>query len=323
MDSTPARRWPASRPAWPAAPTSGWRRACAPASPAGSASTCWWCGWRPSCWPWPTGWAWSALQVAVAGRGRRHRGGARRQPACRRRPGELAVGVGCVTLGTLLLVRWAAPFFPDGLVWPAAIAGLGIGVALARAETATTAGGTWPPGSPATRWRSCGAAGWRVRIAAGTGLLVLGLGTFLATNGPSGSGCHRHVGAGHGAGRGAHPGPWLYRLVRQRWATSGGSASAARSGRWSPTTRPCADPGPDPAPRRQPGRGPQPGPPPGAQLRAWLYDDRRPAGSDGDPTTLAAALDRLADEVEADHGGTAVEVVTVGDCPLDPGGRPS
>jgi signal transduction histidine kinase len=55
------------------------------------------------------------------------------------------------------------------------------------------------------------------------------------------------------------------------------------------------------------------------ELRAWLYDDRRPAGDDGAPATLAGALDRLADEVEADHHGIEVDVVVVGDCPLDPG----
>ena len=134
------------------------------------------------------------------------------EPAASRPAGggraRLAVGVGCVTLGTLLLVRWAAPFFPDGLVWPAAIAGLGIGVALARAGDGDH---RWRdlaarlPGNPVEVLRGGGVA-W-VRIAAGTGLLVLGLGTFLATNGAfRGPGCHRHVGAGHGAGRGAHPG---------------------------------------------------------------------------------------------------------------------
>ena len=58
------------------------------------------------------------------------------------------------------------------------------------------------------------------------------------------------------------------------------------------------------------------------ELRAWLYDDRHRAdgGPDGDaPGTLALALDRLTDEVEADHPAVEVAVVLVGDCPLDPG----
>jgi len=50
------------------------------------------------------------------------------------------------------------------------------------------------------------------------------------------------------------------------------------------------------------------------ELRAWLLD--RPPARAGQ--SLAGALDTVAAEVESAHGGT-VEVVTVGDCPLDPG----
>jgi signal transduction histidine kinase len=53
------------------------------------------------------------------------------------------------------------------------------------------------------------------------------------------------------------------------------------------------------------------------ELRAWLYDERRRADESGAPSTLSAALDALADEVEADHRGVEVAVVVVGDCPLD------
>jgi signal transduction histidine kinase len=48
------------------------------------------------------------------------------------------------------------------------------------------------------------------------------------------------------------------------------------------------------------------------ELRAWL-NGARPPGAGG---TLAAELERAAAEVEDAHG-VAVEVVTVGDCPLD------
>jgi signal transduction histidine kinase len=50
------------------------------------------------------------------------------------------------------------------------------------------------------------------------------------------------------------------------------------------------------------------------ELRAWL-NGGRPLGERG---TLAAALELAAAEVEEDHG-VAVDVVTVGDCPLDAG----
>lgn len=51
------------------------------------------------------------------------------------------------------------------------------------------------------------------------------------------------------------------------------------------------------------------------ELRAWLY---RPEGEaeDDDPSTLAEAVRRIAAEVEDAHG-VPVEVVCVGDCPLD------
>jgi len=47
------------------------------------------------------------------------------------------------------------------------------------------------------------------------------------------------------------------------------------------------------------------------ELRGWLYDGQSPATA-----TLGTALAAAAEEVEARHGVT-VEVVTVGDCPLD------
>ncbi len=50
------------------------------------------------------------------------------------------------------------------------------------------------------------------------------------------------------------------------------------------------------------------------ELRAWL-NGGRPLGERG---TLAAALELAAAEVEDDHG-VAIDVVTVGDCPLDAG----
>src|SRR5690606_38380560 len=50
----------------------------------------------------------------------------------RRRNAELALAVGCITVGVLVLVRWSVPYFPDGLVWPAVIAAVGIGMVLTR-----------------------------------------------------------------------------------------------------------------------------------------------------------------------------------------------
>ena len=56
------------------------------------------------------------------------------------------------------------------------------------------------------------------------------------------------------------------------------------------------------------------------ELRSWLFEGR-PTGTIGDEaTTLAQAVSVLQHRVEADHGIT-VQVVVVGDCPLDEGLR--
>ena len=51
------------------------------------------------------------------------------------------------------------------------------------------------------------------------------------------------------------------------------------------------------------------------ELRSWLFDGRAP-GSMAADTTFAAGVRHIQSEVEAQHGVT-VEVVTVGDCPID------
>ena len=53
------------------------------------------------------------------------------------------------------------------------------------------------------------------------------------------------------------------------------------------------------------------------ELRAWLYKpEGRGKEEDEEPTTLAEAVRKAAAEVE-DHHGVPIEVVVVGDCPLD------
>jgi signal transduction histidine kinase len=52
------------------------------------------------------------------------------------------------------------------------------------------------------------------------------------------------------------------------------------------------------------------------ELRAWLFEDRLPGTVGGDATQLAEGVGLLQRQVEADHG-IAVQVVMVGDCPLD------
>jgi signal transduction histidine kinase len=52
------------------------------------------------------------------------------------------------------------------------------------------------------------------------------------------------------------------------------------------------------------------------ELRAWLFEGRPPGAIGEDATTLAEGVGLLQRQVEADHG-IAVQVVMVGDCPLD------
>ena len=52
------------------------------------------------------------------------------------------------------------------------------------------------------------------------------------------------------------------------------------------------------------------------ELRAWLFEGQVPGAIGQGATTLVAGVQMIGTEVEADHGIT-VDVVTVGDCPLD------
>jgi len=52
------------------------------------------------------------------------------------------------------------------------------------------------------------------------------------------------------------------------------------------------------------------------ELRSWLFDGRSPGSLDGLATTLGDGVRRIQQDVESQHGIT-VEVVIVGDCPLD------
>jgi signal transduction histidine kinase len=56
------------------------------------------------------------------------------------------------------------------------------------------------------------------------------------------------------------------------------------------------------------------------ELRSWLFDGRPPGTIGDEATTLAQGIDLLQRQVETDHGVT-VQVVVVGDCPLDEGTR--
>lgn len=241
-----------------------------------------------------------------------------------RRSAELALAVGCITVGMLVLVRWTAPFFPDFIVWPAAIAAVGIGLVLVRAGDGDTA--RWRevagrlPGNPVEALRG----GWWLwlRIVIGTNLAMLGIASFLATNDAfSAVGQLGIAVLATALGVALVFGPWIARLVRQlgderrdRIRSDERADMAAHLHDSVLQTLALIQRHADaPQDARSLARRQE------RELRAWLYDDRRRADADGAPLTLAVALDGVTDEVETDHRGVEVDVVLVGDCPLDPG----
>jgi phage shock protein PspC (stress-responsive transcriptional regulator)/signal transduction histidine kinase len=237
-----------------------------------------------------------------------------------KRSSELALAVGCITLGALLLVRWVTPFFPDHIVWPAVVAATGIGLVLARAGDSDRArwreAATRLPGNPVEALRG----GWMVwvRVLVGAGLLIAGIGFFLASN--EALGAVGNVGIAVLAtilGGALLFSPWVARLVRQlreerreRIRNEERADMAAHLHDSVLQTLALIQRHADaPQQARTLARRQE------RELRAWLYDGRRSSGEDASGT-LATALDGVADGVEADHG-VAVDVVVVGDCPLN------
>jgi phage shock protein PspC (stress-responsive transcriptional regulator)/signal transduction histidine kinase len=236
-----------------------------------------------------------------------------------KRGSQLALAVGCITLGSLLLVRWIAPFFPDQIVWPAVVAAIGIGLVLARAGDSDRArwreAMTRLPANPVEALRG----GWMVwvRVLVGAGLLIAGIGSFLASTdtlaavGSVGIAVLATV-----LGGALLFSPWVARLVRQlrqerreRIRNEERADMAAHLHDSVLQTLALIQRHADaPQQARSLARRQE------RELRAWLYDGRS-SGEDA-PGTLATALDGVADEVEADHG-VAIDVVVVGDCPLD------
>ena len=230
---------------------------------------------------------------------------------------ERALALGCFTLGALILVKWASPVFPDHVVWPATCAAMGVGVVWSRAGQ-----------DDRTRWREAvgrlpgdpfavlvGRGLW-VRLLAGGALLITGLVWFFATN-PTFEGLSQ-LGLGMLAtatGIAVLLGPWIAGLVgslrkerSERIRTEERADMAAHLHDSVLQTLALIQRHADsPQQSRTLARRQE------RELRAWLFDARNP---DGAPTSLAAALDRLSDDIEADHD-VNVDVVAVGDHQLD------
>jgi signal transduction histidine kinase len=221
---------------------------------------------------------------------------------------ERLAGLALVTLGVLVVVRSAAPSFPDALVWPLALIGAGVLVAVAHARRDGIARGSDLLTAEASRLVLA-------RILAGLGLAGAGAAALITLNLDLQSiGTTLVSAVVILVGVGLVVAPWAYRVVselaaeRQERVRAQERAALAthlhdsvlqtlaliqRNAGDAATTARLA--------RRQE-----------RELRAWLYGGDAPAPG----ASLRAALEAQAADVEDAHG-VAVEVVVVGDAPVD------
>ena len=219
-------------------------------------------------------------------------------PTPARTTARRAVGMALIVVGTVLLVRHLGVALPDTVIWPALCVAFGLGVVAWRAQ---------PEASLDRR-----AA---VRIAAGTILLALGIGAIAATNLSLATVRDGLLSGGLVVGGLALIlGPWVAVLARdrrderQRRIRADERADMAAHLHDSVLqTLALVQRSDDPARMAALARRQE------RELRGWLYG----GGSEPNPDTVRAAVERVAGVVEDRHG-VVMDVVTVGDAPLDP-----
>jgi signal transduction histidine kinase len=215
-----------------------------------------------------------------------------------------AAGFGLVVLGVLLVLRTSGPGFVDAVVWPVALLGVGLAV-------------TWQQVGrrPAARGRGEGREGGEVlRVVAGVVVATAGIGLLLGANLPA-----RDVLTGAVAaavvigGLLLVFGPWWWRLAsdlaeerRERIrAAERAEVAAHLHDSVLQTLALIQRRSDDGAEVARLARGQE------RELRSWLYGRAdRPVGG------LRDAVESVAAEVE-DRFGARIEVVVVGDRPLD------
>ena len=224
------------------------------------------------------------------------------EPADAARPARAAarraVGMGLIVVGTVLLVRHLGVALPDAVIWPALCVAFGLGIVVWRAQ----------PGAGLDR----GAA---ARISAGTILLALGIGVTAATNLSLSAVRDGLLSGGLVVGGLALIlGPWVAVLVRdrreerqRRIRADERSEMAAHLHDSVLQTLALVQRSDDPARMAALARRQE------RELRGWLYG----GASEPDPTTVRAAVEHLAGVIEDRHG-VVMDVVAVGDAPLDP-----
>jgi len=218
-------------------------------------------------------------------------------PSPTRTTARRAVGMALIVVGTVLLVRHLGVALPDTVIWPALCVAFGLGVVAWRAQ---------PEASLDRR-----AA---VRIAAGTILLALGIGAIAATNLSLATVRDGLLSGGLVVGGLALIlGPWVAVLARdrrderQRRIRADERADMAAHLHDSVLqTLALVQRSDDPARMAALARRQE------RELRGWLYG----SGAEPNPVTVRAAVERVAGVVEDRHG-VVMDVVAVGDAPLD------
>jgi signal transduction histidine kinase len=238
-------------------------------------------------------------------------GGAVGRPVRRPSPRQ-ALALGMVVLGTLLLLRELGLWFGDQIVWPIALAAAGSAVIWARGDDRAR----WLPSNPIEALFT-GRVGL-IRILVGGLLVFSGLGLGFANTGAN------LAAAGDALlgvavtliGLGLIFGPWATRLANQlaeeRRGRIRSEARAEMAAHLHDSVlhtlaliqRADASPEVVGLARRQE-----------RELRAWLY--RVPVPPEG---RLRPAVEAIASRVEQRHD-VPVDIVVVGDAPLDDAGR--
>lgn len=226
------------------------------------------------------------------------------------------LAIGLIIAGVVLLLRNVGPFFSDTYVWPLTLAGFGVAVLWARSDEDDRARLAQAAGRPLQA--VFGGRQATLRLAVGGVLVFAGIGVFLAAN--DALTAARQVGLAvlvTIAGLLVILGPWVRRLMlqlreerRERIRSEERAEVAAHLHDSVLQTLALIQRNADrprelaALARRQE-----------RELRTWLYGDRV-AVADGHHGTLAAAVDAMVSEVEELHG-IEIEVVTVGECPVD------
>jgi signal transduction histidine kinase len=229
------------------------------------------------------------------------------------------LAIGSIALGVLFILRAGGVWVGEAVVWPVLLAVVGVAVIWRQADdddrpSLAQVMERVPRAEAATDLRS--RRGSLVRVLAGVALVVVGVGMFLAAS-DAFSAVREGLLATTGivGGLALITGPWWLRLGRQVTRERRERIRADERAELAAHVhdsvlhtlaliqRQADDPRAVVTMARRQER----------ELRGWLYDGQSQPRS-GD--TLAAAVSQAAEEVEAVHG-VSVEVVTVGDTPLD------